>query len=183
LLKVQPSPLLFIRYFKIIWFMKNSFSFSAFLIFIFLLFFPFNVNADNLNNFGDYAIAGTVKNLAKAYVQTADLDKLKAKHIKSLLRISEPKFQRHYAEVYDVLKDIPLPLRTEYGLKRSMTKEETIRIIRQIDKKTLFKIIDVVPDDVIVKEVKNYLHQAYQVNSQNAIEQIDSLWKKVLKKA
>ena len=163
--------------------MRIRFTIAAFLIFIFPLFLPLKVYADNPNNFGDYAIASSIKTMAKAYVQTADLEKLKAKHLKSLSRMTELRFHRHYAQIYNFLKGIPLSVREEYGLKQDMTKEEALKEIRRVDKNDLFSIINVIPDEVIVKAVRNYLHQAYKSDSQNAFEQINSLWKKILQKA
>ena len=147
------------------------------------MFLPGRVYADGVNSFGDNSIAVTIKVLAKAFVQTADLEKIKTKHVKSLLKMNEEKFQKRYSEIYDVLKDIPLELRTHYGVTEHMTKEEVIRDVRSLDKKDLIQIIDGIPDQAVIKHVKNYLrHKADQAKDQIFLQQIDSLWKRIIQK-
>ncbi len=149
-----------------------------------LLFLPGRVYADGVSSFGDNSIAVTIKVLAKAFVETADLEKVKAKQIKSLSKMNETKFQKRYTEIYDALKDIPPELRTRYGVTEHMAKEEAIRNIRSLDKKDLVQIIDGIPDQVIIKYVKDYLrHKADQAKEQPLLRQIDALWKKIIQKA
>ncbi len=154
------------------------------ILFSILLFLPGRVYADGINSFGDHSIAVTIKVLAKAFVEAVDLEKVKTKHIKSLLKMNEAKFQKRYSEIYDVLKDIPPELRSHYGVTERMTKEEVIRDIRSLDKKDLVQIIDGIPDQVVIKHVKDYLrHKADQAKDQIFLQQIDSLWKKIIQKA
>ena len=149
-----------------------------------LLFLPGKICAENVADPGDYAIAGTIKTLAKIFVQTMGLEKFKARQIKALSKMKEAKFQKRYTEIYNVLKDLPPELLTHYGITEHMTKQEAIKEIRHIDKSDLVEIIDKIPDQVIVKHVKSYLQQkAYQLKDKTFLQQIDSLWKKFIQKA
>ena len=148
------------------------------ILFSILLFLPTIVYADGITDLGDYTIAGTIKTLARGFVQTIDLEKAKTKHIKSLLKMNEAKFQKRYTEIYDVLKSVPLALRIHYGVTEHMTKKDAIKDIRRLDKTDLVQIIDGLPDQVIIQYVKNYLQHKDQI----FLQQIDSLWKKITKK-
>ncbi len=154
------------------------------ILFLILLFLPARVCADGITGLSDNAIAGTIKTLAKVFVQTIDLEKVKTKHIESLLKMNEAKFQKRYTKIYDVLKSIPLELRTHYGVTEHMTQKDAIRDIRRLDKTDLVQIIDGIPDQVIIKYAKDYLrHKAHQVKDQIFLQQIDSLWKKITQKS
>ncbi len=149
-----------------------------------LLFLPGKVCAQNTADLGDYAIAGTIKILAKIFVQTADLEKIKTRQIKALSKMKEAKFQKRYAEIYNVLKDVPLELRIHFGITEHMTKTEAIKKIRHTDRNDLVEIIDKIPDPVIVKYVRDCLRQKeYQLKDRIFLQQIDSLWKKFIQKA
>ena len=154
------------------------------IFFLILLFLPGKVCAENVAGLGDYAIAGTIKTLAKIFVQTTDLDKVKTRQIKVLLRMKEAKFQKQYTEIYIVLKDIPPELRLHYGIIEHMSKEEAIKEIRRIRKSDLIELIDKIPDQFIVKYVKDFLGQkACQLKDKAFLQQIDSLWNKLIQKA
>jgi len=149
-----------------------------------LLFLPGNVYAQEAANFGDYAIAGTVKALAKVFVQTADLDKIKAKQIEVLTRMKEEKFNKRYAEFYVAVKDIPPELLLHYGMIKHLSKQNAIKEIQRADKRDLVEIIDKMPDYVIVKYIKDCLRQkADDFKNEPLIQQIDSLWMKFIQKA
>ncbi len=154
------------------------------IFFLILLFLPGTVCAENPADITDYTIAGTIKTLAKIFVQTVDLDKVKTKQIKALSKMEEAKFQKHYAKTYNVLKDLPPELLAHYGLTEQMTKQEAIKAIQHTNKGDLVESIDKIPDQVIVKYVKHCLMQeASQLKDKTFLQQIDSLWKKFTQKA
>ncbi len=149
-----------------------------------LLFLPGKVCADGINELSDHAIAATIKTLAKAFVQTVDLEKFKAKHIRSLSRMTEEKFQKRYIEIYGVLKDIPAELRIKYGVAERLDRTQAIRDIGHLDKTDLAQIIDGIPDQAVIKHVKIYIRKNVdQAKDQIFLQQIDSLWKKITQKA
>ena len=149
-----------------------------------LLFLPGKVCADGVNELSDHAIAATVKTLAKAFVQTVDLEKFKAKHIRSLSKMTEEKFQKRYVEIYDVLKDIPAELRVKYGVTEHLDRTEAVKNIGHLDKTDLVQIINGIPDQAVIKHVKIYIKKNVdQAKDQIFLQQIDSLWKKITRKA
>jgi len=154
------------------------------ILFLILLFLPGKVCAENAAGLGDNAIAGTIKTLAKIFVQTIDFKKFKTRQIKALSKMKEAKFQKRYTEIYNVLKALPPALLTHYCLTEHMAKQEAIKEIRRTDKSDLLEIIDKIPDQVIVKYVKDCLRQkAYQWKDKIFLQQIDSLWQKFIQKA
>ncbi|MBI3315007.1 MAG: hypothetical protein HYZ86_03590 [Candidatus Omnitrophica bacterium] len=149
-----------------------------------LLFLPGKVCADGINELSDRAIAATVKTLAKVFVETVDLEKFKAKHIRSLSKMTEEKFQKRYIEIYDVVKDIPAELRVKYGVTEHLNRTEAVKNIGHLDKTDLAEIIDGIPDQVVIKYVKIYIKKNVdQAKDQIFLQQIDSLWKKITQKA
>ena len=145
---------------------------------------PGKVFAQNGMGPGAYAIAGTTKILAKIFVQTADLDKIKTKQIKALSKMKDAKFQKRYAEIYIILKDAPTGLLSHYGLIEHMSKKRAINEIRHVDKSDLIEMIDKIPDQLIVKNVRNCLRQqADQLKDKTFLQQIEFLWKKFIQKA
>jgi len=154
------------------------------IFFLILLFLPGKVCAGNVDDLADYTIAGTIKTLAKIFVRTVDLEKVKARQIKALSKMKEAKFQKRYAEVYNVLKDLPPGLLAHEGITEHMTKQEAIKEIRRIDKPDLIDSIDKIPDHVIVKYVKEWLRRKpHQSKDKTFLQQTDSLWKKFIQKA
>lgn len=145
-----------------------------------------NVYAQDASSISDYAFASTLKTLAKTFIQTVGVEKLKKKHLKSLHKMSDGKFHKRYAEVFVILKDIPSKLRVEYGINENMSKDKTIAMIERLDNKKVLSFIDRVPDQVVVKHANDYLkqmsHEA-KVNNQMFLQQINSLWEKVIHKA
>ncbi len=107
----------------------------------------------------DRVIGATFKTLAKAYVATTDIEKLKAKKIHRIEIMREDWFDEKYAEVYQVIRELPPKLQMKYGVTEGMTKERTIRIIRTLDKKALYEIIDNVPDTVIAEQFAQQFHK------------------------
>jgi len=154
------------------------------ILLLILLFLPGKVCADGINELSDYAIAATIKTLAKAFVQMVDLEQLRTKHIKSLSRMTEAKFQKRYIEIYDIVKDIPPPLRVKYGITEHLSRKEAMRGIGHLDRTDLVQIIDGIPDEVVIKYVKIYIKKNVdQAKDQIDLWQIDSLWKKITRKA
>ena len=142
--------------------------------------------ADQTNNLSDHVIAATIKTLAKGFVQTMDVEKMKAKQTQAILKMDDVKFHKRFIEISDVLKDLPPDLRAQYGFKENMTQEDVVTKIQNLDKKTLITMINGVPDQLIIKQLKVYLRQtAYQVKDfdQNFLNQMNSLWKKIMQKS
>ena len=97
-------------------------------------------------------IGETFKALARAYVATADITQLKDGGVERIEIMREARFHKKYAEIYKVVKELPPQIRSENGITEEMTKPHAIRIVRALDKKRLYEIIDNIPDSVIAEE-------------------------------
>ncbi len=102
---------------------------------------------------GEAKIIGeTFKALARAYVLTADIAQLKDKAVQRIESMKEARFQRKYADVYRIARQLPSRIRSKDGITPEMTKLRAIRIVRSLDKKMLYEMIDNIPDPVIAQE-------------------------------
>jgi len=132
---------------------------------------------------GDRIIGSTFRTLAKGFVLAVDIEQLKKNNIDKLTAMKDEKFRRRYAEVYEIIQDLPTDLKNAYGIKKEMTRQEAIAEIKKMDKKKIYAIIDAVPDAVIVRQFKQYLaEQKRTLEESSAAEEINKFWQKVLKK-
>lgn len=155
-----------------------------FFLLIMLLWFTSISHAQQKVSVEDRIIGSTFKTLAKAFVVVVDINKLKKCNIGKLNKMSEDKFQKRYAEVYDVLKDLPVNLKVSYGINAQMTKEQVIKHIESLDEKKIYEIIDSVPDTVIANQFKLYLRKKKEgIQKSNIVEQINKFWNKIIEKA
>lgn len=131
----------------------------------------------------DRAIGSTFKTMAKAFVAMADMDKLKKGNIEKINSMDEEKFNKRYAKVYRVIKELPPDLKSAYGIDEQMTKREVIRQIELSDKKKLYKVIDAVPDEIIARQFKEYLNKKKQgIENSRITGQIKKFWSRVVEK-
>ena len=132
----------------------------------------------------DRIIGSTFKTLAKAFVATVDINKLKKNNIDKLNKMDEGKFKKHYVKVYGVIKDLPDNLKARYLVAEDFTKEEAIKDIKSLDKKKLYEIIDSIPDTIIAQQFRQYLaKQADRIQKSNLAQQINKLWNKIIGRA
>jgi len=140
--------------------------------------------AEETPNLGDKLIASTFKTLAKTFVASADMDKLKTENICKLNKMDEAKFRRRYAKAYAIIKGLPLETRLQYGISEEMTKEQAVRNIASINKPDIYRLIDHIPDAVIVVEFRQYLSRTkQQIQDNNSITQVKKLWGKMIAKS
>ncbi|NTV28984.1 MAG: hypothetical protein HGA80_02765 [Candidatus Omnitrophica bacterium] len=97
-------------------------------------------------------VGGTFKNLARAYVATANIADLKAKNIQRIESMHAEWFRLRYAEVYEVAGSLPQPVREKYGIKQFMTRADAVSVIEKLDKKALYEMIDKLPEQVIAQK-------------------------------
>lgn len=129
-------------------------------------------------------IGSTFKTLAKGFTVAADIQKLKEGNIRKLNQMSQDKFNRRYDQVYPVLKELPIELKTAYGVTGQMSKEQAIRNTASLDKKKIMQLIDAVPDRVIAQLFKDYLRQAKEnIAGSNLVMQVKKTWQKITVKA
>jgi len=99
--------------------------------------------------------------------------------------MSEEKFQKQYAKAYKDIKDIPEHLRVRYGIDENMTREQSIKIIRILDKKKLYELLNSIPDVVIAGKFKEDLSkrkQKLEGKNSDIISQIGQAWNNIVKK-
>jgi len=131
----------------------------------------------------DKVIGSTFKILAKAFILMADMDKLKKNNIEKLNKMGEEKFEKRYAKVYEVIKDLPSELKVSHGITEDMSKEQAIKNIASFDKKSIYETIDSVPDKIIATQFRQYLNEKKQeIQKSNLLEQINKFWSKMIGK-
>jgi hypothetical protein len=131
-------------------------------------------------NLEDACIGLSIKTFARAYVALEDIDALKLRSIAKLKKLSEEKFQARYAKVYDILKDLPEHLLKELGILEYMTKTQAMEMIKLVDKKKIYFVIDAIPDAILAREFHKYvfLNQP-QMKNKNPLEQLRLFWDKI----
>lgn len=131
----------------------------------------------------DTIIGSTFKTLAKAFVVTANIDKLKKDNIEKLKKKNNDKFRAQYVNFFNILKDSS-SFNTRYGLTENMTKDEAIEKIKSLDKKKIYAVIDDIPNTVIADQFRLYLEQKkQQIQKSNMVVQIRKTWDRIIKKA
>lgn len=128
-------------------------------------------------------IGSTFKILAKAFVATTDIEKIKKENIAKLNKMDEEKFRARYAEVYQVIKSLPPGLKAEYAISPEMTRQQAIKDIKSFNKQKLYLMIDSVPDTIIARQFRQYLSQQGQAaKGDNLIGQINRVWSRITAK-
>lgn len=144
---------------------------------------PIRKQAAEKTGVTDKIIGSTFKTLVKAFVATTDINELKKNNIAKINKMDEEKYQRRYAKVYEVIKDLPSHLKVDYEITEHMSKEQVIKHIELLDKKKAYKMIDSIPDTFIANKFKQYLSEKKQeFQKSNVVEQINQLWNKMLEK-
>lgn len=130
----------------------------------------------------DRLIALTFKGLAKAFIATADIEKLKETNIHKIKNMPEEKLQRKYAKVYDTLKTCP-GLAATYGITQNLSREDIIKKLELLDKKQMYEIVGAVPDEFIAGQFKEYVSSKGQQIHKDLSGQIKQLWSRITEKA
>jgi hypothetical protein len=128
----------------------------------------------------DRIVGGTFKTMAKAYIAASDIRQLKENNVKRIESMREDWFEKKYAEVYKVIKDLPPQLKKKYGIKEDMTKAQVIAVIRSLDKKQVYAIIDQVPDPMITEQFNAQFSQKEGDPQNSLTDRIGSIWNKVV---
>ncbi|MFA4888206.1 MAG: hypothetical protein WC628_01345 [Candidatus Omnitrophota bacterium] len=129
---------------------------------------------------GEKLIGSTFKTLAKAFVASADIEKIKADNLRKIRKMPQEKFQRRYDKIYQVIKDLPDTLKKQYNISENLSREEAISLIQPLNKEGLYKIIDAITDSFITCQFLAYLRETKQKLQQNDfIQQIHRFWKKI----
>ena len=132
----------------------------------------------------DKIIAATFKTLAKAYVATANLEKIKKTQMSHLEGMDNDKFQKRFNKIQATLSPLPASFKSKYGLKDQMTKEEVIMEIEKLDKKRISQMIEETPDSFIAFQFKKYLNDFKQDTKESDwVKKIHEFWESIIPKA
>lgn len=131
----------------------------------------------------DNIIGSTFKTLAKAFVSTSDIEKIKKNNIEKLKKMDEANFRKRYNRIFNTIKDAPF-LKDSYGLTQDLTKQEAIEKICSLDKKKIYAVLNSVPNTFIANQFRLYLTEKKQeIQKSNIAVQIRQLWNKIKAKA
>lgn len=154
-----------------------------FVTFLFCRFSYASVQAQERNSFTDNIIGSTFKTLAKAFVSTVDLEKLKKENIEKLNKMDEIKFRKHYMRLYKVIKDCPL-VRDSYGLNEGLTRDEAVGKINSLERIKIYEILDSIPNSFIASQFRLYLSERKQeIQKSNIMLQIREFWGRMILRA
>ncbi len=120
----------------------------------------------------DQFIASSLKTLAKAYVISLDLEKVKQEHLGPISRMNEAEFRARYAEMFEVIGQSPR-LWKEFGISPEMTSAQASSKIIKFSKKQICGIIDAIDDAAVAAKFHEYLDKRNQsVDNENVLDQV-----------
>jgi hypothetical protein len=146
------------------------------IIFSLIIVIPSTSHATTLREF---LVGGTIKNLAKVFVKTSNLPKLKTKYINKIATMHEDKFRKYYTKFYVVYKQLPEDLKKSYVFTENATKAQIVAMIKKVDKQDLLVIIDKIPSEFIVDQTRHYSHP--KGKGQEPVDE-KYLWKRIIEK-
>jgi hypothetical protein len=153
------------------------------LLSVVLFILPTAAFATETEKISERIIGATFKALAKGFVATQDIQRIKQNNIKKIRNMPEEKFRLRYARVFSVVKDLPLDLRLKYNINAQMTKAQAVQNISSLDKPKVYKAIDSIPDKFITHQFRAYLVAKKQdIANSNVIQQIKKFWRGKVKK-
>jgi hypothetical protein len=94
--------------------------------------------------------------------------------------MKEEWFRAKYAEVYPDIRRMPPAIPKKYGITEKMTRAQAIRIVRTMDKKKLYEIIDSVPDAVIARRFNEQFQADEPGKKVSLQEKIAKAWDRFL---
>ncbi len=128
-------------------------------------------------SFSDKIIGSTFKIMAKTFVKTVNMDKLKSVNIAKLQKMSDDKFAKKNLKVYEFTKDLPLDLKEKYCVSDHMTRQQAIDNINSLDKKEVYALINKIPNTLIATKFRQYVNNSRQkVVDSNLVGYIKNMW-------
>lgn len=124
----------------------------------------------------DGIIAKTTRLILRQAVNFADFEKMKRAAVEKIRKKTDKAYNREMKRIFDDAEY--MGIKDTFGLTRNSSREEVIRVIEDIDKDTILKRLDEVPDQAIAKLIKKKLRE----QELNSIEQLkDFLDRKIYK--
>lgn len=149
---------------------------SRIIVIFLLIAFPSTGHAMTLR---DFLVGGAIKNLARIFVKTTSLPKLKTKYINQIASMRDDKFRKYYTKFYVVYNQLPLDIKENFVFTENATKSEIIAKIEQVQKRDLMVIISKVPSEFIVDQTRYYSKSKDKY--QNSIDE-QRIWKRIIEK-
>jgi hypothetical protein len=117
-------------------------------------------------------VGSLFRTTARTYIATSNIEELKNHAIDKINSMDDVSFHALYIDFYEDIYDYN-SLIINYDLDEDINKNEAIGIIRSMDKKKLYDIIDDTPDHIIVRVLeKHNRNNKVLKNKINPIEQI-----------
>lgn len=122
-------------------------------------------------------MVNTVKFMAKAYIMSADLDKIKTKNIDKIKQISDAEFKQNYALAYSYIGQSQMPA----GFKANMSKKQVIAVIRSLNKEKISKMIDEIDSDFIATELRKQMAANGKNGEKFNMQAVTKVWADISK--
>ncbi len=130
--------------------------------------------------FDDRMIGSSVKLMAKAYILTADIEKLKKHHAARIRGMDDDSFRVQYANTLGVIEESP-GLRERFGLGAYMDREAMVATVEGLNKDKLYKMIDAVPDKVISSRFKRFMaRRGDQMRGMDVPARVQYAWRSLV---
>jgi hypothetical protein len=149
-------------------------------ILLIVLFFVFPANAHADGNLYDLVVGGAIKNLAKIYVATSNLPRLKAKYTNKLEHMREDKFEKNYRKFYVVYEHLPPSVKKDFDFKPNTSRAELIQAINRVTRHDLIVTINKIPSQMITRQAKSYA-KPKQITGQPRVDE-KFLWHRIVEK-
>ncbi len=139
-------------------------------------------DSKDLNFFYEVIAPPIVKNMAKTTIAVADIEKLKLKYKEKILDMQENKFKYRLQQIVQKIKGTKLE--GSFGLNLHMTKQEAAAAIQKITKKDLYETIELIPDEIIAAELKEYFQKHKdEGEDRDIVTRLENLKSRLLKKS
>ncbi len=130
----------------------------------------------------DVVVGVAIKTLAKIYVKTSNLKKLKAKYIHKIAHMKDDKFKKNYMKFYEVYKELPIDIKAKYVFTDKTTKDEVIERIASVKKKDLIAIINKIPSEFILHKTRHYTKKPGSSSQPQPQVNEMFLWRSIIEK-
>jgi hypothetical protein len=128
-------------------------------------------------------VGAVVKLFAKGYVAVTDINKIKETNIAKLRKMNDQEFAGKYMAIYRDVKDLPLNVKTAYGIDEKMDRSAAITKIQSAEKKDLNTIIDGIPDAFIVKYFDSYIEEkGLDMKKSSSMRDVLDFWNNIKRK-
>ena len=130
----------------------------------------------------DWIVSSTFKALAKAYIFAMDLEKVKKSNREQISQMDDDSFRWKYSSFLRVIGESP-ELAKDFSLDWMMDRREAVRQIDVLTKDRLSRMVDDVPDKVIVTEFNRLMSAKMdQMKGKDLTGRISHVWDAVTRK-